>query len=105
MGLFDNFRTKRDPKAREPLPARQTYERGEGKPMQIRRPRSFADVEEIIDRLKDKLTVIVYLNELNGATAQRVTDILSGAIYALGGGMAELQKDMFIFTPDGVDAK
>lgn len=49
--------------------------------------------------------MIVYLNELNGATAQRVTDILSGAIYALGGGMAELQKDMFIFTPDGVDAK
>ena len=27
MGLFDNFRAKRDPKAREPLPARQTYER------------------------------------------------------------------------------
>ena len=73
--------------------------------MQIRHPRSFADVEEIIDRLKDSLTVIVYLNELSSATAERVTDILSGAIYALGGGMAQLQKDMFIFTPDGVDTK
>ena len=73
--------------------------------MMIRRPRSFADVEEIIDRLKDRLTVIVYVNELNAATAARVTDILSGAIYALGGGMAELQKDIYIFNPDGVDAK
>ena len=77
----------------------------DGKPMQIRHPRSFADVEEIIDRLKDNLTVIVYLNELSASTAERVTDILSGAIYALGGGMAQLQKDMFIFTPDGVDTQ
>lgn len=73
--------------------------------MQIRRPRSFADVEEIIDRFKDNLTVIVYVNELSDSTATRVTDMLSGAIYALGGGMALLQKDMYIFTPDGVDQK
>ena len=66
--------------------------------MQIRKPRSFEDIEEIIDRMKDRLTVIVYVNELNQATALRVTDILSGAIYALGGGMAELEKDMYIFT-------
>lgn len=103
MGLFDNFRSKRA-KTEEPLPERRTYRNKDGRPMQIRRPRSFADVEEIIDRLKDGLTVIVYLNELSAATAQRVTDILSGAIYALNGGVAELQKDMFLFTPDGVDA-
>lgn len=87
----------------EEIPARKTYDKGNASPMQIRRPRSFADVEEIIDRMKDRLTVIVYLSELNTNTAARVIDILSGAIYALGGGMAELQKDMFIFTPDGVD--
>ncbi len=106
MGLFDNFRPKGAKKRfADPLPEKRPYEHTGGQPMQIRRPRSFADVEEIIDRLKDNLTVIVYLNELSASTAQRVTDILSGAIYALGGGMAELQKDMFIFTPDGVDAK
>ena len=75
------------------------------RPMQLRHPRSFADVEEIIDRLREKQSVIVYLNEVSGGTAQRVTDMLSGAIYALGGGMAPLQKDMYIFTPDGVESK
>ena len=75
------------------------------RPMQLRHPRSFADVEEIIDRLRDGLTVIVYLHEVNAETSARVKDILSGAIYALNGGMAELQKDMLIFTPDGVDAR
>ena len=87
MGLFDNFREKNGGKRRSSsgeLPERRTYTGADGKPMQIRHPRSFADVEEIIDRLKD---------------------ILSGAIYALGGGMAQLQKDMFIFTPDGVNAQ
>lgn len=109
MGLFDNFKEKNGAKKRPipgEIPARRAYTMpSDGKPMQIRRPRSFADVEEIIDRLKDKLTVIVYVNELSAATAARVTDILSGAIYALGGGMAQLQKDMYIFTPDGVDDK
>lgn len=109
MGLFDNYREKNGAKKRPipgEIPEKRTYTRtADGQPMQIRHPRSFADVEEIIDRLKDSLTVIVYLNELSSATAERVTDILSGAIYALGGGMAQLQKDMFIFTPDGVDTK
>lgn len=109
--MFDSFR-RGDAKKRhiagetDALPARKTYENAAGnKPMQIRHPRSFADVEEIIDRFKDRLTVIVYLQELSASTAERVVDILSGAIYALGGGMAELQKDMYIFNPDGVDAQ
>ncbi len=89
----------------DPLPAKKEYRTGGSRPMQVRHPRSFADVEEIIDRLKDKLTVIVYLQELSDGTAGRVVDILSGAIYALGGGVAQLQKDMFIFDPEGVDAQ
>ncbi len=114
MGKFEFFKQKGDGKniKRRPipgereLPEKQPFEKPEGAhPMQLRHPRSFADVEEIIDRLKDKLTVIVYVNELSAATAMRVTDILSGAIYALGGGMAELEKDIYIFTPDGVNAK
>ena len=109
--MFDFFRNN-GPKKRpipgehDPLPAKKPYEKPVGsQPMQIRHPRSFADVEEIIDRFKDKLTVIVYLQELSEPTAGRVIDILSGTIYALGGGVAQLQKDMYIFNPDGVDAQ
>ena len=112
MGLFDFFKEKDNGKARRgpmpgerELPERRAFEKpADSHPMQMRRPRSFADVEEIIDRLKDKLSVIVYLNDLSTATAERVTDILSGAIYALGGGMAQIEKDIYLFTPDGVNA-
>mgnify|MGYP002860777384 CR=1 FL=1 len=88
------------------LPPRRRVEGAEGsKATQIRHPTSFADVEEIIDRFKEKQNVIVYLNEVNEATATRVKDILSGAIYALGGGMVMLQKDMYMFAPDGINQK
>ena len=113
MSLFDFFKEKDDGNIRRrhipgeaELPEKKPFEKPAGaQPMQLRHPRSFADVEEIIDRLKDKLIVIVYMNELSAGTASRVKDILSGAIYALGGGMAELERDIYIFTPDGVNAK
>lgn len=111
VSMFEFFKQKNDKVKKRPipgeeeLPAKRAYDKGNASPMQIRHPRSFADVEEIIDRLREKQSVIVYLNEVSGGTAQRVTDMLSGAIYALGGGMAPLQKDMYIFTPDGVETK
>ncbi len=109
--MFDFFKADKNDSGKrrripgENLPERNAIPRQPSNQMQIRHPRSFGDIEEVIDRLKENLTVIVYLNELSANTALRVIDILSGAIYALGGGMAELQKDMYIFTPDGVESK
>ena len=37
-------------------------------------------------------------------TAQRVVDLMSGAIYAIDGNMGELTKDVYVFTPRGVAA-
>ena len=97
---------RREKRGNPELPPRRKVEGAEGsKATQIRHPTSFADVEEIIDRFKEKQNVIVYLNEVNEATAMRVKDILSGAIYALGGGMVMLQKDMYMFAPDGINQK
>ena len=97
---------RREKRGNPELPPRRRVEGAEGsKATQIRHPTSFADVEEIIDRFKEKQNVIVYLNEVNEATATRVKDILNGAIYALGGGMVMLQKDMYMFAPDGINQK
>ena len=97
---------RREKRGNPELPPRRRVEGAEGsKATQIRHPTSFADVEEIIDRFKEKQNVIVYLNEVNEATATRVKDILSGAIYALGGGIVMLQKDMYMFAPDGINQK
>jgi len=107
MGIFDVFAKNERRVQTNGMSGNEYIENYNKKnsPVQIRRPHSFSDVEEIIDNLKDNKPVIIYLNELKDETAKRVLDILSGAIYALGGGLCELENDMYIFTPDGVNAK
>lgn len=66
------------------------------------RPKSFDDVAAIIDRLLNGEPVIVDVSAVSPQTAQRVVDLMSGAIYAIDGNMGELTKDVYVFTPRGV---
>ena len=55
--------------------------------------------------MRNGLTVMVHLTALKTDTAIRVLDLLSGAIYALGGGVYEVQKNTFMFNPGGVEVR
>lgn len=66
-------------------------------------PRSFEDVSKIIELLSVNRPVIVNLKEVEDETAQRVLDILCGAVCALNGGVYELENNMYVFTPDSVN--
>ena len=72
--------------------------------IKIFQPNSFEDVADIIDILTMGKPAIVNLKELKDSTAQRVLDIICGAIYALKGGLCELETNIYVITPDGVDA-
>ena len=107
MGVFDLF--GREPKIKneksEPrldLRAREKKEDNKG-PVSIFSPTSYEDVGKIIDALKSNKTAIVHLTELKAETAIRVLDMLSGAIYALGGGVYEMEKNIFMFSPSGIE--
>ena len=107
MGLFDLF--GKDPKIQkektEPrfdFRAREKKEDNKG-PVSIFSPTSYEEVGKIIDALKSNKTAIVHLTELKAETAIRVIDMLSGAIYALGGGVYEMEKNIFMFSPVGVE--
>ena len=62
-------------------------------------PTSFDDVETILDNLIKKEPTIISLAEVGAKTAQRVIDIISGATYAVGGNLAKLENDLYLFTP------
>lgn len=74
-------------------------------PITIFRPKSFKDVESIIETVKSGNQVIVYLNELSVNTGYRVLDMLSGAAYALNGAIYELESNVFIINPSGIKIK
>ena len=72
-------------------------------PVSVFVPTSFDDIEKIIDCLKSQKTAIVHLTNLKAETQIRVLDMLSGAIYALDGGVYEMEKNVFMFSPSGVE--
>ena len=107
MGVFDLF--GREPKTRS---ERTEFNGGihesanastQKSPVSVFVPTSYEEVEKIIDALKAKKTAVVHLTDLKTETAIRILDMLSGAIYALGGGVYEMEKNIFMFSPSGVE--
>lgn len=109
MGVFDLFgrepRTKKEDrtttkKFNDGLAGEINDKKG---PVSVFSPTSFSDVEIIIDAIRAGKNAVVHLTELKTETAVRVLDMLSGAIYALGGGVYEMGKNVFMFSPSGVE--
>ena len=112
MGLFDLFGRNNRTKEEQPNTQRNlTFaepEQSEGSkrgPVSVFCPTSYDDVQLIIDSIKQGKSAIVHFKELTTETAIRVLDMLSGAIYALDGGVYEMEKNIFMFSPDGVELK
>lgn len=108
MGMFDLFgrepRIKGEERKRETIkPEIAADNKGFSTPVAVFSPTSYDDVSGIIDSLKKGKTAVVHLTELKTETAIRVLDMLSGAIYALGGGVYEMQKNIFMFSPTGLE--
>lgn len=108
MGMFDLFgkgpKTKNERIDREAFGINIEHDAsGKKSPVSVFSPTSYDDVEKIIDVIKSGKTAIVHLTELKTDTAIRVLDMLSGAIYALDGGVYEMEKNIFMFSPTGVE--
>jgi putative peptide zinc metalloprotease protein len=65
-------------------------------------PRSFEDAQEVVDRLKEAIPVILDLQALNTDLAKRLVDVAAGAVYALDGGMQRTAPRVFLLTPGEV---
>ena len=108
MGLFDFFERKEKRSVlSEPDTLSSEKERlntNQINPVSVFKPQKYSDVELIIDALKEGKNAVVHLNGLKRETAVRVLDMLSGALYALGGGIYELEQgsDIFMLSPAGV---
>ncbi|MBO4262942.1 MAG: cell division protein SepF [Clostridia bacterium] len=103
MGLF-GFLTKNDKNKTREKDAEQSAHVGKADftgNITTFSPKSFDEVQDVIDCLLSGKPAIVDLSAVRGSTAQRVLDILSGATYAIDGNMGEIKEDAYIFTPNG----
>jgi cell division inhibitor SepF len=66
-------------------------------------PRSFNDAQQIADRFKQSIPVILNLQSADAELSKRLIDFASGLTYALNGGMQRVADKVFLLTPRNVE--
>jgi cell division inhibitor SepF len=79
-----------------PLPS------GSSKPFVVG-PRSFNDAQEVADKFKVNVPVIVNLQGVERDLARRLVDFSSGLCYGLGGQMERVANQVYLLTPSEVE--
>ena len=70
--------------------------------MIIFNPVNYDQAQGIVDSLKQRKPIIVNLDDLDVALAQRILDFTSGAVDALGGDIKKAAKNIFLVVPSNV---
>jgi cell division inhibitor SepF len=66
-------------------------------------PKSFNDAQQVADKFKDHIPVILNLQGSETDLAKRLIDFASGLTYALDGGMQRIADKVFMLTPRNVE--
>jgi cell division inhibitor SepF len=66
-------------------------------------PKSFNDAQQIADKFKDSVPVILNLQSSESDLSKRLIDFASGLTYALDGGMQRIADKVFMLTPRNVE--
>ncbi len=67
------------------------------------KPSTFEDVKEIADTLLSNCTIILNMEGIDLALAQRIIDFIMGSCYAIDGNLQRISNYIFIITPASVE--
>jgi len=66
-------------------------------------PKSFNDAQQVADKFKDGIPVILNMQGIENQLVMRMIDFASGLTYALDGGMQRIADKVFMLTPRNVE--
>src|SRR5216117_1444912 len=66
-------------------------------------PKSFNDAQQVADKFKDSIPVVLNLQSTDTDLSKRLIDFASGLTYALDGGMQRIADKVFMLTPRNVE--
>jgi cell division inhibitor SepF len=66
-------------------------------------PKSFNDAEQVGQKFKADIPVIINLQQTDPDTAKRLIDFASGLTFALDGGIQRVADKVFLLTPHNVE--
>jgi cell division inhibitor SepF len=76
--------------------------RRSGTEVSVYSPRSFQDVVEVADALRNRQVVIINLQNADRTLLQRVVDFTSGVTYTIDGKIQKLAEAIYLVVPAGV---
>jgi cell division inhibitor SepF len=98
---------QREPRVREATPQRVARIEAVPNPGSVKvhlvLPRSFNDAQQIADKYKQGIPVILNLQSADTELSKRLIDFASGLTYALNGGMQRVADKVFLLTPRNVE--
>ncbi|TMK38404.1 MAG: cell division protein SepF [Actinobacteria bacterium] len=103
---IDDIFADEEPPARSTTVLRPVGGRGNGRSdvrVHLVIPKSFNDAQQVADRFKDSVPVILNLQGADTDLSKRLIDFASGLTYALDGGMQRIADKVFMLTPRNVE--
>ncbi|MEW5946530.1 MAG: cell division protein SepF [bacterium] len=71
----------------------------------VTNPSTFDEVKRAAEGLKSRKPAIVNLNRLNADERMWAAHFLNGVVFAINGSSREIQKWIFLYSPNGVSVK
>jgi cell division inhibitor SepF len=99
----DDMRTERRTTSLRPVGSGRGNGRGNDVRVHFVAPKNFNDVQDVADKFKDSIPVILNLQGTETDLAKRLIDFSSGLTYALDGGMQRIADKVFLLTPQNVE--
>jgi cell division inhibitor SepF len=103
---FDDIFADDDVPARQTAQLRSVRPGGNGRSdvrVHLVIPKSFNDAQQIADKFKDSIPVVLNLQGIESDLSKRLIDFASGLTYALDGGMQRIADKVFLLTPHNVE--
>jgi cell division inhibitor SepF len=101
---YDDIFAEDEPRGRPTTVLRSVGRSGNGEVrVHLVIPKSFNDAQQVADRFKDSIPVILNLQTTELDLSKRLIDFASGLTYALDGGMQRIADKVFMLTPRNVE--
>jgi cell division inhibitor SepF len=99
----DEWAPEEQARSRRPAARLRSVDPGPPAKVHLVIPRSFNDAQQIADRFKAQIPVILNLQGAETDLSKRLIDFASGLTYALDGSMQRVADKVFLLTPRNVE--
>lgn len=87
------------------MPGSGRFWSGSASEVLVMEPKSFEEMPQVIQSLRDRKSVVLNLTMMDAAQAQRAVDFVAGATFTIDGHQERVGESIFLFTPNCVQVR